>query len=994
MKESFSALVLPVMCLSVIAFSCGGSQRDTESGESVLPTSEDCIAFAGEQLFRTAGYILKVNLSEKKLPEGPFSVDDKFPRFIQEDGTWAVTGADAWSSGFFSGCLWLMYEYTGDEQWRHLADIWTRALESQKDNATDHNTGYRMMPGFANAYRLTGDDYYRQVLVEAARSLASRFSRKVGMIRANDSDQWRYPVFIDTMVSLELLFWAARNGGHSDWYEIAETHALNTIKHHIREDGSTIQVVDFDPETGAVIKNDTLCGLSPDSKWSRGDAEAIYGFSMAYRETGNPVFLSAARKVADAFIAGLPEDSVPYWDRSDPGIPNAMRDASAASMAADGLLELRVQVADEALRERYTTAAVTILEALGSPAYRADPAKSMGFVAHATWKKPTDPQADTSLIWGDYAYLEALMRYRRGVDQGVEAGVPRLKTGDPIRAFCIDFNWGPDGFAPPGMYAQADPGEHIAWYKALGVNTIQTFCTNCCGYAWYKSDIAPVQPGMEGDFLAEITELGHREGMKVIGYFCVGANTWWGENHPWESYGTPSRPHIPLTTEYLDYLCSEITEVLTKTAIDGFMVDWMFHIMPGDTLRWLPCEQAMYLELMGAPFPGKKEIKPWDELKFRRLSADRAWKRIRQAAKAVKPNCIVWLSSHRLLDRQVEGLTMIREADWLMNEHPDPAVLDYVKSVIGPRTRLIQCLSGWGAQHDAAKILDDPYYRDIGFYGFARPDTTTTLPPEKSDDPALAGNARNIAIMRRAFTRDTRKSTPEPARIAPDMLEGAWLNKAIYDTLLTTKSPYRAIRGIYYTACEFKRKSGYLDWLVALNFHEGMGYPLAALETTTVPDMYRPVFHVFRYCGDIAANNRFVITDSTRPASFEWLFAPRFPEGAGELQLTFVRVEPTVEDYINRVCLAGTYTDEKGREFVFTDDQTALWPERSFDYHIGLDHVITKCDYIYSVGERFYSFAWENGKLLISNVHPNKEFEEQLIPDDTPLYVLTPVGRM
>ena len=741
MKNPFYSCIITGFCCAALVISSASPEQELEtnavqkSGASL--SVEDCMTFAGQQLQKTVEHVKDGN---------------RFPRFIKDDGTWETLESSAWSSGFFAGCLWLMYEQTSDETWKNHAMRWTTGMEEEKFCKSNHNNGFKMMSSFGYGYRLTGDENYREVLIESARSLATRFNRTVGMIKANEMEQWKFPVMIDTMINLELLFWAARNGGHSDWYEIAETHALNTIKHHIRDNGSTIQVVDFDPESGEVLAHDTLCGLSGNSGWSRGQGQALYGFAMAYRETGNPKFLAAAQKVADNFIAALPDDYVPYWDASDPAIPDAMRDASAGAIAADGLFELCTQVTNEGDRERYITAAINILRSLCSPAYRADETKSHGIINHATWKKPSDPQADTSLIWGDYNFLEALMRYKRGIAQTVLAG--QQKKIEKIKAFCIDFNWGKKGFAPPGMYAHASPEEHIKWYRDLGVNTIQTFCTNCCGYAWFRSDVAPVQPGMQGDFLKEITELGHKEGMRVMGYFCVGANTYWGETHPDLSYGTPSSTHIPLTTEYLDYLCAVIEDVLTKTDINGFMIDWMFHLIHFDRLKWLDCEKKMYSELFGEPFPGVDTIDEQKELEFRRRSVERAWKRIREAAKSTKPDCIIWLSSHKLDHPQVAGLSMLREVDWLMNEHPDPSILEAVKNAVGPHASIIQCLSGWGDQHDAEKILGDPRYSDVGFYGFARPDEQTTLPPTESDNPNLAGNARNIEIMRKAFREE------------------------------------------------------------------------------------------------------------------------------------------------------------------------------------------------------------------------------------------------
>ena len=336
----------------------------------------------------------------------------------------------------------------------------------------------------------------------------------------------------------------------------------------------------------------------------------------------------------------------------------------------------------------------------------------------------------------------------------------RSEASPRIKAFCVDFNWwpgGPNGFAAPGVYSQADPKVHLKWYKDLGANTIQTFCVNCCGYAWYKdSKVAPVQPGLKHDFLNELTKLAHAENMKVMGYFCVGANTHWGRIHPDLSYGTPSHPHIPLTTQYLDYLCASIKDALIHTDIDGFMIDWVFNLSykPGARSQWLACEQKMYQELMGKPFPGKDTIDVKQETEFHRRAVERCWMRIHEAAKSTRPDCIIWLSCHDLGHPQVAGSKMFREVDWLMNEHPDPAKLESVRKTAGPRTRIIQCLCGWGPKHDAAKVAWDPRYGDVGFYGFAWPDVKTTLPPTREqagDNERLIGNARNIESLRKVF---------------------------------------------------------------------------------------------------------------------------------------------------------------------------------------------------------------------------------------------------
>jgi hypothetical protein len=321
-------------------------------------------------------------------------------------------------------------------------------------------------------------------------------------------------------------------------------------------------------------------------------------------------------------------------------------------------------------------------------------------------------------------------------------------AGDRIRAFCVDFNWRNGKFAEPGTFAHASPGEHFNWYRELGVNTIQTFCVSCDGYAWFRGKVAPAQPGMKGDFLKELTALGHRNGMKVMGYFCVGANTHWGKTHPDLSHGAPGNTwHIPLTTAYLDYLCASIREAVTGTGIDGFMIDWVWEVKP----KWMECEKQMYAELFGEPFPESGTPPERRVEDFQRRAVDRAWGRIREAAKGVHPDGVIWLSCFNLNDPQVKDSRLFREIDWLMNEHPDVASLEAARKAAGPRTRIVQCVCGWGAQHNTARLIRSLEGEDVGFYGFAEPDVKTTLPPAVSPNAHLAGNALNIERMRKAF---------------------------------------------------------------------------------------------------------------------------------------------------------------------------------------------------------------------------------------------------
>jgi hypothetical protein len=336
------------------------------------------------------------------------------------------------------------------------------------------------------------------------------------------------------------------------------------------------------------------------------------------------------------------------------------------------------------------------------------------------------------------------------------------RAGERLTAFCIDFNWGPNGFAPPGTFAKADPKIHYQWCKDLGTNVLYTFCVTCDGYAWYqKSAVAPVQPGLKHDFLNDIARMAHRDGKLTVGYFCVGANALWAQKHPDQSYGAVPSIHIPFTTEYLDYFCACVKDVLTKTEIDGFQLDWMYSpplLMYEKNVRWMDCEKRMYAELFGRPFPGKDKVDAKEELEFQRRALERCWRRIHDTAKSTKPDCILWLTCFDLRHPQIAGSKIFREVDWLVNEHPNPSSLEATRKEVGPQTRIWQCISGWGAEHDPGKIANDPKYADLGFCGFASADPATTLPfTAAAKDPRHVANTHNIEILRKVFHEKTPK---------------------------------------------------------------------------------------------------------------------------------------------------------------------------------------------------------------------------------------------
>lgn len=340
---------------------------------------------------------------------------------------------------------------------------------------------------------------------------------------------------------------------------------------------------------------------------------------------------------------------------------------------------------------------------------------------------------------------------------GSELSASQPSKIEEIKSYCLDFNWGGRRrFAKPGSWSNADPAEHVAWYKAMGVNVIQTFAVSCNGYAWYKNGVVPEQPGLKHDFLPEMVKLGHKEGMLVMGYFCISANPKWAKDHPELSYGAPATYHIPYTDEYLAYLTASISDAVNKTGIDGFMIDWLWQPKRQSTKgKWLDCEKKLYQQLMDEPFPGEDKLTKAQDLAYSRKAIDRCWKAIRKAAKDANPKCIVWVTTNHMNHPHVVDSDMYKEVDWLMNESGDMKRIHAVKSMIGKNTRLITCLAHWNGQ-DATKVVPDAINAGVGLYGFAKPRTADTgiVPLKKiltRPVSSLRGDDRNIAVLARAY---------------------------------------------------------------------------------------------------------------------------------------------------------------------------------------------------------------------------------------------------
>jgi len=348
-----------------------------------------------------------------KTANAPFS-----PRTI-ENGRLKLVSSRDWTSGFFPGVLWMLYGYTGKPEWRRQAELFTAPEERESINGTTHDVGVKVFCSFGSGYRITKDSGYRKVILTAARTLSTRFNPKIGVIRSWDHHRelWQYPVIIDNMMNLELLFEATQLTGDSSFYHIAVSHANTTMKNHFRPDYSSYHVVEYDTVTGQVRRRMTWQGFADSSAWARGQSWGLYGYTMCYRFTHDPAYLRQAEHIA-AFILHhprLPADKVPYWDFDAPGIPRGAgarnasepRDASAAAVLASGLYELSRYSVHAA---EYKRDADIILKSL-TDHYRAPIGEDKGFILlHSTGTKPTNTEVDEPLIYADYYYLEALLR--------------------------------------------------------------------------------------------------------------------------------------------------------------------------------------------------------------------------------------------------------------------------------------------------------------------------------------------------------------------------------------------------------------------------------------------------------------------------------------------------------------------------------------------------------------------------------------------------------
>ena len=314
-----------------------------------------------------------------------------------------------WTSGFFPGSLWYVYELTGDEAVKSEAAKYTELLNPIREYTGTHDLGFMINCSYGNALRLSPNDTIPAVLIQTAGNLCSRFNEQVGCILSWDFGHWNYPVIIDNMMNLDLLFSASRLTGDPKYKEVAVRHADKTMPNHFREDYTCWHVVSYNDD-GTVEMKETFQGKNHDSSWARGQAWAVYGYTATYRETGDRKYLDFAINIADMIMSKVTtEDAIPYWDYDAPVLADTPRDASAAAVTACGLLELSTFAPDG---QKYFDYAEKILKSLSSDAYLAAPGENQGFVLmHSTGSLAHGSEIDVPLNYADYYYLEGLQRY-------------------------------------------------------------------------------------------------------------------------------------------------------------------------------------------------------------------------------------------------------------------------------------------------------------------------------------------------------------------------------------------------------------------------------------------------------------------------------------------------------------------------------------------------------------------------------------------------------
>lgn len=362
---------------------------------------------------KTDGFTVKTEIKERFSKLLDFPIDSVLiPRSMDlSTGVIKKVKSKDWTSGFFPGNLWQIYSLTGDVRFKEKAILWNAFIEKEKFNNTTHDMGFKVYCSFGKGLKVQDNPKYKNIIVKSAQTLVTRFDTKIGAIRSWDHNKefFDFPVIIDNMLNLELLFEASKISGDKKFKNIAIQHANTTLKNHFRKDNSCYHVIDYDTITGKVKNKLTHQGFNNESSWARGQSWAVYGFTMAYRYTKNKEYLKQAEATAKYYInyKTLPEDGIPYWDFNDTSIPNAPRDASSAAVMASALLELYSFTKNQT----YLEFSNKVLNSLSSDKYLLnDSVKGPFILDHSTGNWPKKDEIDQPIVYADYYFLEAIIR--------------------------------------------------------------------------------------------------------------------------------------------------------------------------------------------------------------------------------------------------------------------------------------------------------------------------------------------------------------------------------------------------------------------------------------------------------------------------------------------------------------------------------------------------------------------------------------------------------
>ncbi|WP_299245932.1 glycoside hydrolase family 88 protein [uncultured Aquimarina sp.] len=387
--------ITPVFLIIMLVFFIGCKNVSSDNKEELIIQQDTVVKYSDR-----FSYLLEYPLDSLT-----------FPRSADENGTIKKVPSKDWTSGFFAGNLWLIYKITGDARYSNRAKEWTAFIEKEKYNDRTHDMGFKVFCSFGNGYRIANDQSYKKIIIQSAQTLSTRYNKTVGSIRSWDfnKEEWQFPVIIDNMMNLELLFEASNYSEDSKYYEIAEQHAKTTLKNHFRNNNSSYHVVDYDTITGDIRSRVTHQGFKNESSWARGQAWGLYGYTMAYRYTKNVEFLEQSKKIADFIMnhENLPQDAIPYWDFDAPNIPSEPRDTSAGAIIASGLIELYEYTDDK----KYLDFSDRIMSNLSSMKYVIQNESNIPFILnHSTGNWPKNDEINGPINYADYYFLEATLR--------------------------------------------------------------------------------------------------------------------------------------------------------------------------------------------------------------------------------------------------------------------------------------------------------------------------------------------------------------------------------------------------------------------------------------------------------------------------------------------------------------------------------------------------------------------------------------------------------